>query len=204
MILRTLSLLRSLQGAHHSLKDAQATVQQACDYRWLREALCGGVITRTDACLADGTPAVTVTLSFVATPARLAGGKWPEDPAERERCFVAGIHACRAAGAPRYRTLESLSQGLVHGAAAVLTDTARFQYLLDQQALRLTWRRPGGLPEALAHRLPAPGTETADRNGIFLLEVGVPSPPVEGAPSGAWLDRMLDRYRRILPRSVAP
>ncbi|MBB3330344.1 hypothetical protein BDK63_001201 [Halomonas campaniensis] len=199
---RTLTLLRSLQGAHHSLKDAQATVQQACDYRWLREALRGGVITRTDAALADGTPAVVVTLSFVATPARLAGGKWPEDPAERERCFVVGTHACRAAGAPRYRTLESLSQGLVHGAAAVLTDTARFQYLLDQQALRLTWRRPGGLPEALAHRLL--GTETAGHHGCFLLEVRVPSPPVEGAPSGAWLDRMLDRYRRILPRSAAP
>jgi hypothetical protein len=197
VILRTLSLLRSLQGASHSLKDAQATVQQACDYRWLRGELRHGVITDGATALADGTPAVAITLAYPATRARLAGGRWPEDPAERERCFVEGAHACRAAGAPAYRTLESLSQGVVHGAAAVLTDAARLQYLLDRRALRLTWRRPEHLPEALGRRLGDGETSAA---GAFLLTFRVPARREEVELDGAWLDHSLDRYRRILPR----
>ena len=197
MILRTLSLLRSLQGASQSLEDAQATVQQACDYRWLRDEMPHGVVADGDTTLADGTPAATIALTYPATPARLAGGRWPEEPEAREGCFVAGDHACRAAGAPAYRTLESLSQGLVHGAAAVLTDAARLQYLVDRQALRLTWRRPEHLPEALARRL---GTATTAASGHFLLTLKVPARRDEVALSGAWLDRTLDRYRRILPR----
>ncbi|WP_416140094.1 hypothetical protein ACM26W_06900 [Halomonas sp. HK25] len=197
MILRTLSLLRSLQGASHTARDAQATVQQACDYRWLRGELHHGAITEPATALADGTPAVAVTLAYPATRARLAGGRWPESLEERERCFVAGAHACRAAGAPAYRPLESLSWGLAFGAATVLTDTARFQYLIDQHALRLTWRRPQHLPEALARRLTA---GSAAPPGVFLLTLTVPARREEVTLSGAWLDRTLDRYRRILPR----
>lgn len=197
MILRTLSLLRSLQGASHTLKDAQVSVQQACDYRWLRGELQHGVIADGHTTLTDGTPAVAISLAYPATPARLAGGRWPETPEAREGCFVEGDHACRAAGAPAYRSLESLSQGLVHGAAAVLTDAARLQYLLDQQALRLTWRRPEHLPEALARRL---GRDDSYATGAFLLTMKVPARRDEVALSGTWLDRTLDRYRRILPR----
>ncbi|MBE0488368.1 MAG: hypothetical protein IBX53_04765 [Halomonas sp.] len=196
MILRTLSLLRSLQGASHTAQEAQATVQQACDYRWLHGELHHGAITEPATTLADGTPAVAITLAYPATRAHLAGGKWPEDPTERERCFVEGAHACRAAGAPLYRTLESLSRGLAYGAASVLTDSARLQYLIDHRALRLVWRRPEHLPAALARRLTA-GSATP---GVFLLEVRVPARRDEVALSGAWLDQALDRYRRILPR----
>ncbi len=198
MILRTLSLLRSLQGASHSLKDAQATVQQACDYRWLRDELRHGVIADGDTTLADGTPAMAITLAYPATPARLAGGRWPTAPEEREGCFVEGDHACRAAGAPAYRTLESLSRGLAFGAASVLKDTARLQYLIDQRALRLTWRRPQHLPDALSRRLT---TGNASPPGVFLLSLKVPARREEVQLSGAWLDRALDRYRRILPRA---
>ena len=197
MILRTLSLLRSLQGASHTAQEAQATVQQACDYRWLRGELHHGAITEPSTALADGTPGVTITLAYPATQARLAGGRWPETPEERERCFVEGAHACRAAGAPAYRTLESLSRGLAEGAASVLTDAARLQYLIDRRALRLAWRRPEALPPALARRL-ATGEPTA--GGVFLLALSVPARPEEVVMSGAWLDRTLDRYRRILPR----
>lgn len=200
MILRTLSLLRSLQGAHHTVTDAQARIQQACDYRWLRRQLGHGVVGGRQASLADGTPAVSVVLPFVATPARRRGGRWPQDPDERERCFVEGAHACRAAGAPGYRKLESLSQGLAQGGMAILKDAARFQYLLDQQALRLTWRRSGTLPPDLVRqfgrRLP---DGDAERHGLFLLTLKVPASPPEGSPDGAWLDGNLDRYRRILP-----
>ncbi|MCA1769711.1 MAG: hypothetical protein LC652_07045 [Halomonas sp.] len=197
MILRTLSLLRSLQGASHTAKDAQATVQQACDYRWLRGELHHGAVSGPATALADGTPAVTITLAYPATRARLAGGRWPEAVEERERCFVEGAHACRAAGAPAYRTLESLSQGLAFGAASILKDTARLQYLIDQHALRLTWHQPQHLPEALARRLTAGNAATP---GVFLLSLKVPARREEVELSGAWLDRALDRYRRILPR----
>ncbi|PWV83130.1 hypothetical protein [Halomonas sp. A11-A] len=197
MILRTLSLLRSLQGASHTAQEAQATVQQACDYRWLRGELHHGAITEPSTALADGTPGVTITLAYPATRARLAGGRWPETPEERERCFVEGAHACRAAGAPAYRTLESLSRGLAEGAASVLTDAARLQYLLQQRALRLAWRRPEALPPALARRLDS-GGPAAD--GVFLLALSVPARREEVVLNGAWLDRTLDRYRRILPR----
>ncbi|MDZ7852226.1 MAG: hypothetical protein U5L98_06120 [Halomonas sp.] len=200
MILRTLSLLRSLQGAHHTISDAQARIQQACDYRWLRRQMGHGVIDSRRASMPDGTPAVSVVLPYVATPGRSRGGRWPEDPDERERCFVEGAHACRAAGAPGYRKLESLSQGLAQGGMAVLKDAARFQYLLDQQALRLAWRRPGTLPSDLARQLGHCLPEgDAERHGLFLLTVKVPTSPPEGRPNGAWLDGCLDRYRRILP-----
>ncbi|MGJ7457254.1 hypothetical protein [Halomonas sp. RA08-2] len=197
MILRTLALLRYLQGASHTAQEAQATVQQACDYRWLRGELHHGVITDPTTALADDTPAVAITLAYPATRARLAGGRWPENLGERERCFVEGAHACRAAGAPPYRPLESLSRGLAYGAASVLTDSARMQYLIDQRALRLVWRRPGHLPEALARRLTAGSAATP---GVFLLEVRVPARRDEMALRGVWLDQALDRYRRILPR----
>ncbi|WP_302141801.1 hypothetical protein [Halomonas alkalicola] len=197
MILRTLSLLRSLQGASHTAQEAQATVQQACDYRWLRGELNHGTITEPSTALADGTPGVTITLAYPATRARLAGGRWPEPPEERERCFVEGAHACRAAGAPAYRTLESLSRGLAEGAASVLTDAARLQYLLQQRALRLAWRRPEALPPALARRL---GSGESAADGVFLLALSVPARREEVVLNGAWLDRTLDRYRRILPR----
>lgn len=204
MILRTLSLLRSLQGAHHTVSDAQARIQQACDYRWLRRQLGHGRVDARQTSLADGTPAVMVVLPFVATPARRRGGRWPEDPAERERCFVEGAHACRAAGAPGYRRLESLSQGLVQGGMAVLKDAARFQYLLDQQALRLTWRRPGALPPGLARQLGRRLPDgDAERHGLFLLTVKVPASPPEETPNAAWLDGCLDRYRHILPTPLA-
>lgn len=200
MILRTLSLLRSLQGAHHTVTDAQARIQQACDYRWLRRQLSHGVVAARQATLADGTPAISVVLPFVATPSRRRGGHWPQDPDERERCFVEGAHACRAAGAPGYRKLESLSQGLAHGGMAILKDAARFQYLLDQRALRLTWRRPDSLSPDLARQLGQRLTDgDAACHGLFLLTLKVPAPALEGAPTGAWLDGCLDRYRRILP-----
>ncbi len=195
MILRTLSLLRSLQGASDTLQDARARVQLACDYRWLRGEMRHGLIAAEAVRLADGTPAQAVMLAYPATPARLAGGRWPDDAEARERCFVVGAHACRAAGAPAYRTLEGLSQGLVHGAVAVLRDASRLQYLLDREALRLTWRRPERLPEALARRL----GEGQAPPGCFLLEVRVPGGHEAASPDGAWLDRRLDRYRRILP-----
>lgn len=200
MILRTLSLLRSLQGASDTAQEARATVQQACDYRWLRGQLVDGVITEADTRLNDGIPAVTIGLAYPATAERLAGGRWPDDAAAREGCFVAGAHACRAAGAPAYRTLESLSRGLAEGAASVLTDAARMAYLVERDALRLVWRRPERLPEALCRRLPA--TQDAGR-GALLLTLKVPARRDEVALDGAWLDRTLDRYRRILPRPAS-
>lgn len=199
---RTLAMLRSLQSAHHTLADTRATIQQACDYRWLKDELPHGVITATDIALGDSTPGLAITLVYSATPERRRGGRWPEDPAEREHCHVEGAHACRAAGAPAYRTLESLTQGLVHGAASVLTDAARFRYLLDRQALRLTWRRVEGLDPALARRLGsrlAHGKAGSGSDGVFLLEIKVPGRAKEASPDGAWLDRILDRYRRLLP-----
>ncbi|MFY0991520.1 hypothetical protein [Halomonas sp. C05BenzN] len=203
-MLRTLSMLRSLMSAHHTLDDARSTIQLACDYRWLKDELPHGVITATAAVLDDGTPALTITLAYPATPRRRRGGRWPEDPVERERCYVEGLGACRAAGAPAYRTLESLSQGLVHGAASVLTDAARLQYLLDRQALRLTWRRADRLEPPLArclgNRL---ARDKAGSEGVFLLELQVPGRAEEASLDGAWLDRMLDRYRRILPTPAA-
>lgn len=200
MLFRTLSLLRSLQGAHHTAQDARDRIQQACDYRWLKGQLAHGVITARAARLDDGTPAVPVVVPFVATPERRRGGRWPEDPDERERCYVEGSHACRAAGAPGYRTLESLSQGLVQGGMAVLKDAARMQYLVDRQALRLSWRRAETLAPELAgrlgHRLAAADSE---RHGLFLLEIRLPAAASEVILEGDWLDRCLDRYRRILP-----
>ena len=202
MILRTLSLLRSLQSAHHTLGDTRATIQRACDYRWLKGELPHGVITATDIALGDGTPALTVTLVYPATRERLRGGRWPEDSDERERCFVEGAGACRAAGAPAYRPLESLSQGLVHGAVAVLADASRFQYLLDRQALRLTWRRLDGLVPDVAHglgRALAHGAPVAAGDGHLLLEVKVPGTRPPAALDGTELDQRIDRYRRLLP-----
>ncbi|MDX1466256.1 MAG: hypothetical protein R3215_11195 [Halomonas sp.] len=200
MLFRTLSLLRSLQGAHHTAQDARARIQQACDYRWLKGQLPHGVLAERATRLDDGTPAVPVVVPFVATPERRRGGRWPEDPDERERCYVEGGHACRAAGAPGYRTLESLSQGLVQGGMAVLKDAARFQYLDERGALRLTWRRAESLPPDLAGRL---GRHLAaaggERHGLFLLEVRLPAAAGEVVLEGDWLDRCLDRYRRILP-----
>lgn len=196
MILRTLSLLRSLQSASHTADDARGTIQQASDYRWLREALGHGAVGRDEARLSDGTPARVINLAYPATTRRLAGGNWPEAPAARERCHVSGQHACRAAGAPAYRTLESLSRGLAEGGIAVLRDASRFQYLLDRDALALTWRRPQGLPTGLSPRLAEPGSQA----GWLLLELRVPGTAPPGHLTGAWLDERLDRYRRILPR----
>ncbi|TDB00787.1 hypothetical protein [Halomonas marinisediminis] len=196
MILRTLSLLRSLQGASQTASQARGTVQQASDYRWLRHELRHGTLTHSDARLADGTPGVAITLAYPATTGRMAGGSWPVSPAARERCHVAGQHACRAAGAPAYRTLESLSRGLAEGGIAVLRDAARFQYLLDRDALGLAWCRPESLPKDLSARLAEPGVET----GWLLLELRVPETTPPQRLSGTWLDTCLDRYRRILPR----
>ncbi|PMR69908.1 hypothetical protein [Halomonas heilongjiangensis] len=199
---RTLAMLRSLQSAHHTLEDARTTIQQACDYRWLKDELPHGVITATDITLPDGTPGLAITLAYPATPERRRGGRWPDEPAERERCRVEGAHACRAAGAPAYRTLEGLSQGLVHGAVSVLTEAARFRFLLDRQALRLTWRRVEGLEPTLARRLGrrlAHGKTNGGGDGIFLLEIKVPGRAEEASLDGAWLDRRVDRYRRIRP-----
>ncbi|SFU40699.1 hypothetical protein [Halomonas korlensis] len=199
---RTLAMLRSLQSAHHSLEDAQATVQQACDYRWLREHLPRGVITGSNVTLSDGTPAVAITLPFLATPARRQGGKWPEAPDERERCHVEGAHACRAAGAPTYRKLESLSQGLAHGALSVMKDAARFDYLVARHALRLTWRRLDHVAGPLARHLGrwlSGNSQRAERHGLFLLEVKVPSASAEVSLEGQWLDTQVDKYRRIVP-----
>lgn len=202
MILRTLALLRSLQSAHHSLEDAQATVQKACDYRWLREHLASGLVRHHSATLPDGTPAAVIVMPFTATATLRRGGRWPSDPEEREHCHVGGAHACRAAGAPSHRKLESVSHGLARGAMSVLKDAARFDYLLTHQALRLTWRRVESLDEELADKLRRRLPESdggADHPGLFLLEVRVPGPAVTGTPSGDWLDTRLDRYRRILP-----
>ncbi|PAU78059.1 hypothetical protein [Halomonas salipaludis] len=197
-MLRTLSLLRSLHGAHHSLADARATVQRACDYRWLRGAMAGGHVSESSQPLADGTPCMTLTQLFSATAGRLSGGNWPADAEARERCRVEGAHACRAAGAPAYRTLESLSQGLVHGAMSVLKDAARFDYLLEQQALRLTWRRPQRLEGALA-ALAARRLGQAPQ-GVFVLALRVPGRELNHAADGEWLDQQLDRYRKLLRR----
>lgn len=196
MILRTLSLLRSLQGASHTADEARGTIQQASDYRWLRGELRHGAISRHDARLSDGTPALVIALAYPATARRLAGGNWPDAPGARERCHVSGQHACRAAGAPAYRTLESLSRGLAEGGIAVLRDATRFQYLLDRDALGLTWCRAEGLPDSLSPRLVEPDAVT----GWFLLELRVPSTTQPKHLTGAWLDQCLDRYRRILPR----
>lgn len=197
-MLRTLALLRTLSGAHRSLEEVQATIQRACDYRWLRGELSRGVPGPPDVTLNDGTPGHALILPYPASAERMSGGAWPREPAERESCVVTGSHACRAAGAPRHRTLESLSQGLVHGAAAVVTDASRFHYLLEREALRLTWRRPASLDarlgEALAARLPS-GGETA----LLLLELRLPGRESDASHDGAWLDRRLDSYRRLLP-----
>lgn len=204
MILRTLALLRSLQSAHHTMEDAQAKVQRACDYRWLRERFPGGSVLRRDDRLPDGTPAAAIVLAFPATPALRRGGKWPYDAEEREACHVEGAGACRAAGAPAYRKLESLSQGVANGAMAVLKDAARFDYLVEHQALRLTWRRADHLPEAISLRLShrgVPDEDAACRHGVFLLEVKVPGVGPHDALSGDWLDKRLDQYRRLLPAS---
>ncbi|GHE20057.1 hypothetical protein [Halomonas urumqiensis] len=203
MILRTLSLLRSLQGANDTFQDVQGRVQRACDYRWLRGELASGCVTAWHSVLADGTPALGITLPFAATRQRLRGGNWPTDAAARERCFVTGADACRAAGAPGFRTLESLSQGVVHGGINVMRDAARFAYLQEHQALRLTWRSTPSLPAELTRRLPgAPG----DGDGWLLLEVRVPAPSRAQTQSdhldGEWLDARLDHYRRILPPSA--
>ncbi|MGM0914942.1 MAG: hypothetical protein ACQEXC_02425 [Pseudomonadota bacterium] len=196
MILRTLSLLRSLQGASHTADEARASVQQASDYRWLRDQLRHGTVVDEAARLADGTPALAVALAYPATAKRLAGGSWPETPEARERCHVAGTHACRAAGAPAYRTLESLSRGVAEGAISILRDAARFQYLLERDALELAWRRPQRLPTGLAAALP----ESSGASGWFLLTLRVPGTTPPPRLNGAWLDERLDRYRRILPR----
>ncbi len=204
MIFRTLALLRSLQSAHHSMEDAQAKVQRACDYRWLRERFPGGTVLCRDTRLTDGTPAAAIVLPFTATPALRRGGKWPDDTAEREGCHVEGAGACRAAGAPSYRRLESLSQGVANGAMSVLKDAARFDYLVEHQALRLTWRRADHLPGAISRRLshrPERGEDAASRHGVFLLEVKVPGAGPQGALSRDWLDKRLDQYRRLLPAS---
>ncbi|WP_027961633.1 hypothetical protein [Halomonas halodenitrificans] len=196
MILRTLSLLRSLQSASHTADEARDTIQQASDYAWLRQELRHGAITRDDTRLSDGTPARIIALAWPATARRLAGGNWPEAPEARERCHVSGQHACRAAGAPAYRTLESLSRGLAEGGIAVLRDASRFQYLIDNNALELTWCRPQGLPAGLTPRLVEPDS----RVGWFLLELRTPGTAPPSHLTGAWLDECLDRYRRILPR----
>ncbi|MGE4535057.1 hypothetical protein [Halomonas sp.] len=196
MILRTLSLLRSLQGARDTADEARGRVQQASDYRWLRDQLRHGAVVDEASRLADGTPALAIALAYPATAKRLAGGHWPEAPEARERCHVAGTHACRAAGAPAYRTLESLSRGVAEGAIAVLRDAARFQYLLERDALELAWRRPERLPAGLAAALPA----ASGASGWFLLTLRVPGTPPPPRLGGAWLDERLDRYRRILPR----
>ncbi|MCG6657827.1 hypothetical protein HOP52_08675 [Halomonas campisalis] len=199
---RTLAMLRSLQSAHDSLQDTRETIQRACDYRWLRRAFPGGVLTARSRRLHDGTPAVTITLPFVATAERMRGGNWPSAAAEREGCRVDGAHACRAAGAPTYRTLESLSQGLAHGAVGVLPDAARFDYLLRQRALTLTWRRVASLSieqaRALLETL-GDDAEAAKRDGLLLLEVSVPCADDGVQASGEWLDGRLDQYRRLLP-----
>lgn len=198
-MLRTLALFRSLAGAHRSLEEVQAAIQQACDYRWLRDELRRAV-PGPGVTLSDGTPGHALILPYPASAERMAGGAWPREPAEREGCVVVGGHACRAAGAPRHRTLESLSQGLVHGAAAVSTDASRFRYLLEREALRLTWRRRATLDarlgEALAARLPAPAGE---ESALLLLELRLPGREANARHDGAWLDRQLDRYRRLLP-----
>ncbi|MBS9404465.1 hypothetical protein KG088_12565 [Halomonas sp. TRM85114] len=204
---RTLAILRSLQSAHHTLEDVQVSLQKACDYRWLREQLPCGVVTDTNDTLSDGTPALTITLPFLATSARRQGGKWPEAPDERERCHVEGAHACRAAGAPAYRKLESLSHGLVHGALAVLKDAARFDYLLTTNAIRLTWRClehiDGPLKSELGRWLDD-RDQLAGRHGLFLLEVKIPSATPHVSLHGKWLDTQTDTYRRIVPRHAGP
>jgi hypothetical protein len=199
---RTLTMLRSLHSAHHSLEDARVSVQQACDYRWLREQLPRGVVTGSDSTMSDGTPAVAITLPFLATPARCRGGRWPEASDERERCHVEGAHACRAAGAPAYRKLETLSQGLAHGALAIMKDAARFDYLLNRHALRLTWRRLDHVDGPLALHLGrwlSDSSQRAERHGLFLLEVKVPSATPHVSLGGQWLDKQTDTYRRIVP-----
>ena len=198
-MLRTLSLLRSLHGAHHSLADARTTVQRACDYRWLRAAMAGGHVSESSRPLADGTPCIALTQLFSATAGRLSGGNWPADAEARERCRVEGAHACRAAGAPAYRTLESLSQGLVHGAMGVLKDAARFDYLIDKQALRLSWRHPQRLEAPLATLAARRLGQGHTAQGVFVLELCIPGRELNSAPDGAWLDQQLDRYRKLLP-----
>ncbi|MBD3895771.1 hypothetical protein IEI94_07885 [Halomonas sp. ML-15] len=196
-MLRTLSLLRSLRSAHHSLEDTRATVQRACDYRWLRDAMAGCHVAGSSRPLADGTPCIALTQLFTATAGRLRGGNWPADAEARERCRVEAAHACRAAGAPAYRTLESLSQGLVHGGMSVLKDAARLDYLTQQQALWLHWRRPDRLEQTLA-KLAGQRLGQAPQ-GVFVLELRVPGGNAQGAPGGDWLDQQLDRYRKLLP-----
>lgn len=206
MLLRTLSLLRSLQGAHHTTQDARARIQQACDYRWLASQLPHGVIVPRATRLDDGTPAVPVMVPFVATPERRRGGRWPADPEARERCYVEGGHACRAAGAPGYRTLESLSQGLVQGGMAVLKDAARFQYLEEREALRLTWRRLASLPADLAGgsaaALPRP---TASVTASSCSSSGCPPPPAtSGSRATGWIAAWIATGASCLHRPTEP
>lgn len=198
-MLRTLSLLRSLHGAHRSLEETRASIQRACDYRWLRDAMAGCHVSESPRPLADGTPCITLSQLFSATPGRLRGGNWPDDAAAREACRVEGTHACRAAGAPAYRTLESLSQGLVHGAMSVLEDAARFDYLIAKQALRLSWRRPQRLAPPLATLAARRLGQGHTTQGVFVLELSIPGRELNIAPNGEWLDQQLDRYRKLLP-----
>lgn len=205
MIFRTLALLRSLHSAQHSMDDAQAKIQRACDYRWLRARFPGGTVLSHHSRLPDGTPATAIVLPFTATPALRRGGKWPDDAEERESCHVEGMGACRAAGAPSFRRLESLSQGVANGAMSVLKDAARFDYLVEHQALQLTWRRADHLPGQIARRLshrPERDGDSAGRNGVFLLEIKIPGVGPQAALSGDWLDKRLDQYRRLLPTST--
>lgn len=186
------------------MEDAQAKVQRACDYRWLSARFPGGTVLSRDSRLSDGTPATAIVLPFTATPALRRGGKWPDDAEERESCHVEGAGACRAAGAPSYRRLESLSQGVANGAMSVLKDAARFDYLIEHQALRLTWRRVEHLPGPIARRLsqrPEGGGDIAGHNGVFLLEIKIPGDGPQAALSREWLDKRLDQYRRLLPAS---
>lgn len=196
-MLRTLSLLRSLRSTQQSLAETRATIQRARDYHWLSRAMAGSHFNTAASPLADATPCTALIQLFPATPERLRGGNWPDDAEARERCLVEGQHACRAAGAPAYQTMESLTQGLVHGALSVLNDAARLNYLIDRQALRLTWRRPNHLDATLAPlagRYLSQGTE-----GLFILELKVPGRDTQYAPSAKWLDGQVDRYRKLLP-----
>lgn len=91
----------------------------------------------------------------------------------------------------------------MHGAVGVLPDAARFDYLLNQRALTLTWRRTASLPEKLARSLletlDPEAAEVAERRGLLLLEVSVPCADDRIQASGEWLDERLDQYRRLLP-----
>lgn len=198
-MLRTLSLLRSLRSSQQSLTETRATIQRARDYHWLSRAMTGSHLSMAASPLADATPCIALIQLFPATPERLRGGNWPDGAEARERCLVEGQHACRAAGAPAYQTLESLSQGLVHGALSVFNDAARFDYLISRQALRLTWRHPSHLDAALAPLASRQLSQGQNSKGVFILELKVPGRDIQHAPSTKWLDRQIDCYRKLLP-----